>query len=118
MRRPFHRSAAISLALCAMVLRALLPDGWMPSAGATGSLFVICSADGAHKDGKTAPSQERSHAPCAFAAAAPLSPPAMFAAVTGLAGQGERLAPSFAPLILFRALRFQPNSARAPPAVS
>ena len=32
------RSLAVSLALCAMVLRALLPDGWMPTAGpATGS---------------------------------------------------------------------------------
>jgi hypothetical protein len=119
MRCPFQRSAAISLALCAMVLRALLPDGWMPSAGA-GSLFVICSADGTHREGKTpaGPAQERTHAPCAFAAAAPLSPPAALAAVIGVTGQGERLVLSFATPDFVPAPHFRPNAARAPPAFS
>jgi hypothetical protein len=116
MRRPVHHSAAISLALCAMVLRALLPDGWMPSAGA--SLFVICSADGTHRDGKTAPSQERSHAPCTFAAAAPLSPPATPAVAIGATGQGELFDISFATIDVFPAPHFRPNTARAPPAFS
>lgn len=119
MRRPFHRSAAISLALCAMVLRALLPDGWMPSAGA-GSPLVICAADGTHPGGKApaGPAQERSHAPCAFAAAAPLSPPAMLAAAIGATAEGERLALSFATPDFFPAPHFRPNAARAPPAFS
>ncbi len=118
MRRPFRRSAAISLALCAMVLRALLPDGWMPSAGA--SPFVICTADGMHRDGKApaAPAQDRAHAPCAFAAAAPLSPPTTLAAAIGASGQGLRQPLSFATPDFFRAPQFQPNAARAPPAVS
>ena len=38
-----YRSAALSLALAAMLLRALLSDGWMPSANAAGTLFTICS---------------------------------------------------------------------------
>ena len=99
-----------------MLLRALLPDGWMPSAGA--SLFVICSADGAHKDGKTSPSQERSHAPCAFAAAAPLSPPSVFAVAFGAEGYGMRQTISFAARDFFRTQLFRPNAARAPPAFS
>jgi len=70
---PFHRCAAISLALCAMVLRALLPDGWMPAAAATP--FTICSVDGVHGGGKAPADPARSHAPCAFAAAAHLAPP-------------------------------------------
>ena len=75
MRLSFARSAAVSLALCAMVLRALLPDGWMPAAA--GAPFVICSVDGVHFGGKVPgdPARERAHAPCAFAAAAPLAPP-------------------------------------------
>jgi len=81
MRLPFSRSTAISLALCAMLLRALLPDGWMPAA-TTGTPFVICSVDGVHSGGKQPadPARESGHAPCAFAAAAHLAPPA-FAAV-------------------------------------
>ena len=76
MRLPFSRSAAVSLALCAMLLRALLPDGWMPAATA-GTPFVICSVDGVRSGGKQPadPARESSHAPCAFAAAAHLAPP-------------------------------------------
>src|SRR5258706_7782302 len=70
------RSAAIALALAAMALRALLPDGWMPSAHA--APFTICSVNvQSHGSGKPSqPEQEHRHAPCAFAAAAPLAPPA------------------------------------------
>ncbi len=75
MRLPFYRSASVSLALCAMVLRALLPDGWMPAAA--GSPFVICSVDGVHGGGKQPSDPARERAPCAFAAAAHLAPPAL-----------------------------------------
>ncbi len=41
------RFAAIHLALAAMLLRALLPSGWMPnSVGAGGTFLIACSADG------------------------------------------------------------------------
>ncbi|MEJ0026783.1 MAG: hypothetical protein WDN01_12210 [Rhizomicrobium sp.] len=118
MRLPLSRSAAISLALCAMVLRALLPDGWMPAAA--GSPFVICSVDGTHTGGKApaAPAREHSHAPCAFAAAAPLAPPQ----ITAFAGPIVSKAPTLA--FAGRAEPFdsrafhRPNAPRAPPSFS
>jgi uncharacterized protein involved in copper resistance len=40
------RRAAVVLALAAMMLRALMPAGWMPNpAGASESLFIICDMD-------------------------------------------------------------------------
>src|ERR1700733_2171955 len=40
------RRAAVCLALTAMILRALMPAGWMPNpAGAGDSFFVICDMD-------------------------------------------------------------------------
>jgi hypothetical protein len=122
MRLPFHRSLAISLALCAMVLRALLPDGWMPNmaAGATAAPFVICLADGGHAGGKAPaqPTQEHSHAPCAFAAAAPLAPPAFAALIVAAPSEATYFAAAFvqdAPAI---SSPHRPNAARAPPAFS
>lgn len=120
MRLSGYRSVAVSLALCAMVLRALLPDGWMPAANAAGAPFVICSLDGIHTGGKlpSEPGQERSHAPCAFAAAAHLAPP--LPAASGLAAPLEiafvRIA---APAQSIAAQRiYRPNAARAPPQFS
>ena len=43
------RSFAVTLALSAMLLRAVLPAGWMPNlTGAGDAPLVICSVDGAH----------------------------------------------------------------------
>src|SRR5579862_2719633 len=40
------RRTAVVLALAAMMLRGLMPAGWMPNpAGASESLFVICDMD-------------------------------------------------------------------------
>ncbi len=118
MRLPFARSLAISLALAAMLLRGLLPDGWMPNAGgdAAASPFVICSIDG-HHSGKSGDSKddERSHGPCAFAAAAHLSPPATAASVIATAGEAVTLAAAFADDDIFTAPDHRPNAARAPP---
>lgn len=71
------RSFAVTLALSAMLLRAVLPAGWMPNtAGANGAAFVICSVDGAHH----LPSHDPAHGQpddhmCPFAAVAHLAPP-------------------------------------------
>jgi hypothetical protein len=118
MRLPFARSAAISLALCAMVLRALLPDGWMPNTVAGGAPFIMCSIDGAHHDGKSPPSREQSHAPCAFAAAAPLAPP--HAVVPGAPArlQASTIAPLFGDALPAVTAPHRPGAARAPPAFS
>jgi hypothetical protein len=113
------RSLAVSLALCAMLLRALLPDGWMPAASAAdGVPFVICSVDGSHHDGKAPgePQQQRTHAPCAFAAAAPLAPPCAASAAPRSVADGTHLSPIPADAAAAVAAPFRPNAARAPPA--
>jgi hypothetical protein len=113
------RSLAVSLALCAMLLRALLPDGWMPAAQANGAPLVICTMDGTHhRQAPTQPGQERSHAPCAFAAAAPLAPPAVTAVVSRPAHGAVRFARAFADRDIAIAPDFRPNAPRAPPAFS
>jgi hypothetical protein len=45
-RAPFWRSAALSLALAAMMLRGLMPVGWMPASQGSGSLVVLCTLSG------------------------------------------------------------------------
>jgi len=68
----------VHLALVAMLLRALLPAGWMPAAisSADASPFVICTVDGPlHAPAKHAPAQDHAGTPCIFAAAAHLSSP-------------------------------------------
>ena len=74
---------AFALALAAMLLRALLPAGWMPNnAGPAHALITICTMDGPQRmvlpdAGKPAPDQhthDRASAPCAFATAAPFAP--------------------------------------------
>ena len=83
------RQAALHLALAAMMLRALLPVGWMPNpAGLGQSSFVICTADGwgwrtDHREhGQSTPNDGRhSHEECPFAAAPHFAPPAAFAQV-------------------------------------
>jgi len=109
------RSIALSLALCAMVLRALLPEGWMPAAAAAGAPFVICSVDGSHHGGR-APADQRPHAPCAFAAAAPLSPPSTATAVVRTFDDVTVIAYRSAVPRLAEASDYRPNAARAPPA--
>jgi hypothetical protein len=82
------RHVGVQLALVAMLLRALLPAGWMPnSAGQTSAPFVICTMDGSGfvalgEDGKPLKQQpdqngDRSHEGCPFAAAPHLAPPAV-----------------------------------------
>jgi|SRR5579871_2132103 len=116
MRPPRYRPLAISLALAAMLLRALLPDGWMPSAA--GSTLTICSVNTLQKDGKAPTNQERSHAPCAFAAAAPLAPPAL----SPFKFRTEPSAVLFKSFVanerLASAPPHRPNAARAPPAIA
>ncbi len=114
------RSAALSLALLAMLLRALLPDGWMPNAGgdAAASPFVICSVDGAHRGKAPADPQQRGHAPCAFAAAAPLSPPLLAAVALPAPSRHVHVARSDLDHAAPSTSSHRPNAPRAPPAFS
>lgn len=101
------------VALAALILRAMLPAGWMPDAHG----LTICSvtlgavhhdAAPGHADGKTA------HGECPFAAsahmaAAPAAPSLALPAVHAFAAATDR---AHAAVI---AARFSPGSPRAPP---
>lgn len=79
------RLAAVMLALTAMLLRALLPAGFMPGVAAGGSSIVVCTMDGLVRialdaDGKPVkkqPAQDDAHHQqlCPFAAAVQLASP-------------------------------------------
>ena len=114
------RSAAVQIALLAMLLRAVLPAGWMPAAvtSANASPFVICTMDGPLHSAPTKPSHDhdRATSPCVFASAAPLSSPDIAIAAPTPMQFASQIA--FAPLheTIIAARHFRPNAARAPPA--
>jgi hypothetical protein len=115
------RLAALHLAIAAMLLRALLPAGWMPdTTGATA--FTICMMDdsghhaGQQSPGKPAPTDgQHGHEECPFAAAHHVAAPAtsIHLAAPSLAGRPADIshpAAAFGP-----AAGYQPYSPRAPP---
>jgi hypothetical protein len=104
---------ARQLALVALMLRALMPSGWMPDAN--GGL-VICSASTTlgviHHDG--APEKKADQQECPFAAAsqlaaAPEAPQIALPAFHAFAARTDR---AYAATV---AARFTPQSPRAPP---
>ena len=115
------RHIAVHLALAAMLLRAVMPAGWMPSAAA-GSPLTICTMNGPVRmvlgpDG-TPIKQKPHHDTCPFAAAPPLAELAAVVPVT---------VPSLLPLTaktvqpdgsVITAARHAPQSARAPPGIA
>ena len=120
--RTILKPAALQIALLAMILRALLPAGWMPEAisSANASPFVICTIDGplhqAPAKQKPSSDHDRAGAPCVFAAAAPLAP--LLADTVSIA-PANIAAPVFFPPArnaLAANAFFRPNAARAPPA--
>lgn len=116
---PFRR-AAVHLALIALMLRALLPAGWMPNPGAAnGSPFVICTMYGPLKalDGKEKPTKHapHNHEACPFAAAAHLAPPLLAAILALPATAVGMAAPPIRPAPVIADTDFVPQSPRAPP---
>ena len=132
------RRAAVCLALAAMMLRALMPAGWMPNpAGAGDSFFVICDMDqgdmpgmdmshmsamdmskmdmsGTDHGGKQS-GDAHQHEACPFAAAPHVATPS---------AEAELLLPSllakFSPLLAqgqaaIKAATYTPQSPRGPP---
>ena len=103
------------LALIAMILRAMLPAGWMPATGTGEIAFTICSVDAAAKQQHNAPAQTDSHdKPCAFTgtphlAAVPDAPTLTLPALHAVAADADRVRAAWI------AARFQPPSPRAPP---
>lgn len=114
------RSAAVQIALLAMLLRAVLPAGWMPAAitSANASPFVICTMDGPlhATPAKSSHDHDRATSPCVFASVVPLSSPDIAIAAPAPIQLASQIA--FAPLheTIVAARHFRPNAARAPPA--
>jgi hypothetical protein len=122
------RFAAVHIALAAMMLRALLPAGWMPAAIAGGAPLVVCTMDGpvslvlgpGGKPLKHQPSQDdaRHHEMCPFAAAPHLASPST---VAGVALPAHVTFASFDvshAALLAPQSRHSPQSPRAPPALA
>ena len=116
-------TAALWLALAAMVLRLAMPAGWMPSPSLTrGIPIVMCTMDGPVKavmliDGKPDPAQKSHHEVCPFGAA-PHFATAVAPAIHNAPGAWV-YSKSETPRLPLRAARRlnSPQSPRAPPSV-
>jgi hypothetical protein len=109
------RSLAATLALTAMLLRAMLPAGWMPNPdGPAGAPLVICSLAGPQQAHPGHAPQDSSGKVCPFAVVAHLAAPQLPVTVAQPAFTIWRsLAPAvYGPLA---ACRERAPSARAPP---
>jgi uncharacterized protein involved in copper resistance len=131
------RRAAVCLALAAMMLRALMPAGWMPNpAGAGDSFFVICDMDQGDMPGMDMSAMDMSkmdmsgmdhgpsgkhsgdahqHEACPFAAAPHVATPSAEAALLL-----PSLLAKFSPLLAqgqaaIKAALYTPQSPRGPP---
>ncbi len=102
--------------LAALLLRALMPLGWMPGSAQLGqAAWIICTADGHIQHGT--PGQDDSHQhqqPCAFAAAHVMASPGGHAFTAPLL-QAVALQTRTAPAVIRVAAVFTPQSPRAPP---
>ena len=104
------------LLLAALLLRALVPLGWMPGSAQLGqAAWIICTADGQIQHG--APGKDGTalqHQPCAFAAAHALASPEAHHFVEPLL-RAAALDIVAAPAAIRIAAAFAPQSPRAPP---
>jgi hypothetical protein len=117
----FLRSCGLTLALCAMLVRALLPAGWMPGpVGAGHTAFVICTAQGFARL-PSAPAPDRDHLidhggqACPFGAAVAFSPPDVTSLLPALAWNVWRLSPPATPPLVVVQPPDGVHPPRAPP---
>lgn len=134
--RGVFKAAAVHIVLAAMVLRALLPAGWMPSPLHTGSPLMICdgtmpmhdmlgmpgmdhdamaSMPGMHHDMPAHPQSHDHGTPCVFAAAAPLAPPALDVAAPVAAPAAHDIDFAAHRDAIAASRAYRPNAARGPP---
>jgi hypothetical protein len=117
------RYAAAYVAILAMMLRALVPVGWMPS-GTPGHAFTICTVDGfqriapAHRTGDHDPAPAHDNSVCPFAAFAHFAPPTAAPVLAAL--PTTYTTARFAPLVSLSTIasRDWNRAPRAPPANS
>ena len=114
------KAAFRHILLAALLLRALVPFGWMPGTTQLGqAAFIICGADGGLRHGLPGKDDAaRAQQPCAFAAAAQLfdmpdatvlAPPSSIALTA---------AGTAAPTSRFAAAAYAPQAPRAPPSLT
>ena len=118
------RLLAVHLALAAMILRALLPAGWMPNlSGQPGSALIVCSMDGGAGlstdhgglPSKHQPDGRGEHDGCPFAAAPHLATAGISPAIHQ-PQLVQTLVPGFGQGHAAPALSgYAPQSPRAPP---
>ena len=116
--------AGVQIALVAMLLRAILPVGWMPGAADNAATaFVICTVNGpvhaapAHDGGKHGQDDGRQNDVCPFAASVHLATPA---AVVSVAPPTQIASFTFIHLparAVQSAARYAIASPRAPPSL-
>ena len=117
------RRTAVHFALVAMLLRALLPVGWMPNLAGGGDTFLVaCSADGLlqntdqhHQDRQAPGNGQQSHDECPFAAAPHIASPTTAAQVALPTYFGHFSNSPRAAAAVFDVSAYQPQSPRAPP---
>ncbi len=118
--------AAVHIALVAMLLRALLPTGWMPNSSAGAAIpLVICTmngpvhvaldADGQLKKDKPGHEDGRQHDICPFAAAVHLAVPASNSTLAPSSLIAETSVNLIAPHFVSDNTRYSAQSPRAPP---
>jgi len=120
------RLAGIHLALAALMLRALMPDGWMPNTALAGGMpIALCTIDGPVNlvvglDGKPAP-QDPAHNDGRHVDVCPFAAAPHFATIAPALAPALPLAEAFFALRLPQpsaqggAERHTPQSPRAPP---
>lgn len=123
MTRRFH-IAALHVAIIAMLLRALLPVGWMPDFSGAAA-FTICTVDGSghHSDasssGKPAPDDSRhSHDECPFAAVPHVAAPALAGHLSAPVPTGSEADALDHAGLSDLSRHYQPHSPRAPPHIA
>jgi hypothetical protein len=104
------------LLLAALLLRALVPLGWMPGTAQLGqAAWIICTADGQIQHGAPGKDDSSQHQqPCAFAAAHVMASPQAAAVIAPLL-RIAAIETGAVPVPLRIAAAFTPQSPRAPP---
>ncbi len=120
------RIAGAHIALVAMLLRALLPAGWMPNANVSGgSPFTICTMSGPvsmvlgpdGKPHKPAPN-DAAHHECPFAAAPQFAAPTDFTPLPAPVSIAFITRDNAVARPVFDSSHFSPQSPRGPPTLA
>ncbi|MBV8978890.1 MAG: hypothetical protein JO261_05485 [Alphaproteobacteria bacterium] len=113
------KSAALSVALLALLLRAAVPEGWMPAKAASAPLMpcpgIMTMPMTPSHHGAPLRKQDGHTTICIFAATAHFGSVPVPAPLAAPAGAVERIAPLPSAVVFVSKSLYRPNTARAPP---